>query len=174
MRKALLTEDAKDFATMCFARFMRPSQVIAAIEERYGVTIDKRLIQNYDPETAKGQTLGKKRKALFWATRERFLKELEEIPIANKAVRLQQLQLHYERAIDSKTPNVRLALEVLEKAAKEAGGVHTNEHRVHHSGRVAAVPVEPVSEDEMRNSLAVVIAEAMQQERDRVQGVTKH
>jgi hypothetical protein len=112
-------------------------QVIARVEERYGVTIDRRVIQNYDPETAKGQALGKKRKALFAEVRERFLKELEAFPIANKAVRLHQLQLHYDRTVDGKTPNIRLALEILEKAAKEAGGVHTNETRVHHSGSVA-------------------------------------
>jgi hypothetical protein len=174
VRKGLLTEEAKDFATLCFARFMRPGQVIAAVEERFGVVIDKRLIQHYDPTTVKGQKLGKKRKDLFEQVRERFLKELDEIPIANKAARLQQLQLHYDRAIDSKTPNVRLALDILEKAAKEAGGAHTNEHKVHHSGRVATVPAEPVSEEEMRNSLASALASALEAERNRLQGVTKH
>jgi hypothetical protein len=171
--KPAMSDEAKDFATTCFARYMRPSQVIAAIEHRYGVTIDRRLIQNYDPETAKGQSLGKKRKALFLEMRKRFLDELDEIPIASKVVRLQQLQTHYDKAADA--GNIRLALEVLEKAAKEAGGVHTNETRVHHTGSVRAV-VEPVTEDEMRNSLAVAIAEALQQERDRTAGVnvTKH
>lgn len=170
--KPLMSEDAKDFATSCFARFERPGQVIAAIEERYGVTIDRRAIQMYDPETVKGQNLGKKRKALFEAVRQRFLKELEGIPIANKAVRLHQLQLHYNRTIEGRTPNIRLALEVLEKAAKEAGGVHTNETRVHHSGSVAVV--EEVTEDEMRNGLAAAIAQALSEERDRLQNVTKH
>jgi hypothetical protein len=176
LKKGLLSEEAKDFATSCFARFMRPGQVIAAIEERYEVTIDRRQIQHYDPTTAKGQTLGKKRKALFEAVRKRFLEELDEIPIANKAVRLQQLQEHYNRAVDGKVPNVRLALEVLEKAAKEAGGVHTNEHKVHHTGRVATVPAEPVTEDEMRNGLAAAIASALAEEAKRLQGqgVTKH
>jgi hypothetical protein len=170
-RKSAMTDDSKDFATICFARFMRPSQVIAAVQERYGITIDRRVIQNYDPETAKGQALGKKRKALFAEVRERFLKELEAIPLANKAARLHQLQLHYDRTVDGKTPNIRLALEILEKAAKEAGGVHTNETRVHHSGSVAVE--EKVTEDEMRNSIAATIATALQAERDRL-SVTKH
>lgn len=173
MRKGPLTEEAKDFATLCFARFMRPMQVVRAIEERFGVTIERSQAQTFDPETVKGQSLGKKRKALFAEARERFLKELDDIPIANKAARLQQLQLHYQNAVDSKTPNVRLALEILEKAAKEAGGVHTNVQKVEHSGKVAHL-VEEVSEDEMRNSLAVAIAEALAAERERQRGVTKH
>jgi hypothetical protein len=173
VKKGALTEDAKDFATMCFAKYMRLTQVIAAVEERFGVTVDKRVMQGYDPETVKGSQMSKKRRALFAAVREKFLEELDEIPIASRAVRLQQLQVHYDKAISSKTPNVRMALEILERAAKEAGGVHTNEHKVHHTGKVAAV-VEPVTEDEMRNSLAAAIATAMQEERDKLQGVTKH
>lgn len=153
-----MPDDAKDFAVLCFARFMRPGQVIAAIQERYGITIDRRLIQNYDPTSAKGQSLGKKRKALFEAMRERFLKDLDEIPIANRAMRLQQLQLHYDSAVDAK--NVRMALDVLEKAAKEAGGFHSNEKHVHLSGKVK---VEEVTEDEMRNGLAAAIAATLEE-----------
>lgn len=167
-----LSDEAKDFATICFARYMRPSQVIAAVEERFGVTIDKRVIQNYDPETVKGHQLGKKRKALFAAARERFLQELEQIPIASKVVRLQQLQAHYNKAADA--GNVRMALDILEKAAKEAGGVHTNRTEVNVNGKV--VVREEVSEDEMRNGLAAVIATALQEEKDRLQAesVTRH
>lgn len=154
-----MPDDAKDFAVLCFARFMRPGQVIAAIQERYGITIDRRLIQNYDPTTAKGQSLGKKRKALFEAMRERFLKDLDEIPIANRAMRLQQLQVHYDSAVDAK--NVRLALDVLEKAAKEVGGAHTNERKVHHSGSVTVE--EEVTEDEMRNGIVAEIAEVLEE-----------
>ena len=168
-RKPVMPDDAKDFAVLCFARFMRPGQVIEAIKERYGLVIDRRLIQNYDPTTAKGQQLGRKRKQLFWVTRERFLTQLEEIPIANRAMRLQQLQAHYEKVIDAPSVNVRMALEILEKAAKEAGGVHTNEHHVHHPGKVK---IEEVSEDEMRNGIAAAIAEAIDGLRANAPGTT--
>lgn len=148
---------------------MRPSQVIEAVQERYGILLDKRVVQNYDPMTKKGESLGKKRKALFAAVRERFLKELEEIPIANRAVRLQQLQLHYDSAVDKK--NVRMALDVLEKAAKEAGNFHSNERHVHVAGKVQ---IEEVTEDEMRNGLAAAIATAIEEARAAGAGVTKH
>jgi hypothetical protein len=104
-------------------------------QDRYGVTLERNAIQIFDPTSAKGKQLGKKRKALFAEVRERFLKELEEIPIASKMVRLQQLQAHYEKAADD--GNVRLALDVLEKAAKEAGGAHSNERTVNLTGRLA-------------------------------------
>lgn len=170
-KRYLLTDEAKDFATLCFARFMRPGQVIAAIEDRYGVTIDKRVMQNYDPTTAKGQSLGKKRKQLFAVTRERFLKELEDIPIANRAVRLQQLQLAFETMVDK--DDLGMALKVLEQASKEAGNFHSNEKHVRIDGRLE---IEEVSEDEMRNGLAAAIAEmiAGEQAKAAPAEVTKH
>jgi hypothetical protein len=72
-----------------------------------------------------------------------------------------------------KNPNVRMALDILEKASKEAGGVHTNEHHVHHTGKVK---VEEVTEDEMRNGLAAAIAQFLEDERNKAEqpGMTKH
>lgn len=169
-----MTEEARDFATVCFARYMGPTQVADAVNARYGDgLLDKRTAQHYDPTVKMGQQLGKKRKALFKEARERFLAEVESIPIANKAMRLQQLQVHYEKITSAVTPNIRLALEILEKAAKEAGGVHSNEHHVHHTGKLK---VEDVSEDEMRNGLAAAIAQALGDEKARLDPatVTKH
>lgn len=155
---------------MCFARFMRPMQVVRAVQDRYAIKLERNTIQIFDPLSAKGRQLGKKRKALFAEVRERFLKDLEEIPIAHRVVRLQQLQSHYDKAADD--GNVRLALDVLEKAAKEAGGAHTNETRIHHTGRVAVR--DEVTEDDMRSSVAFAIAAMLAEERARLEGVTKH
>lgn len=166
-KRPLMPEEAKDFAVLCFARFMRPGQVMEAIKDRYGLDIDRRLIQNYDPTVTKGYQLGKKRKQLFEVTRERFLKELEDIPIASRAVRLQQLQHHYVTAIDRN--NLGMGLRILEQAAKEAGGVHTNERHVHMSGKVQ---VEDVTDEEMRGTIAAAIATALQERKDALQPPT--
>jgi hypothetical protein len=168
-----LTEVQKDYAVTCFAKFMRPTQVCDALLDRFGVSIERNAVQMYDPTTSKGQTLGKKRKVMFEEVRKRFLDELDAIPIANKAMRLQQLQAHYDKVLNGATPNIRMALEILEKAAKEAGNVHSNEHHVHHSGKVK---VEEVTEDEMRNGLAAAIAQVLTEEKARLDPatVTKH
>lgn len=170
-RKSLLSEPAKDFAVLCYARFMRPKQVINALEERYGVVLDKRAVQMYDPTTCKGATLGKKRKQLWAECRERFLKELNAIPIANRAVRLQQLQNAFDSAIDKGATG--FAMKLLEQAAKEAGGTFTSERTVNLAGKIE---VETVSEDEMRNGLAAAIAMALESERERLDPstTTKH
>jgi Tfp pilus assembly protein PilW len=86
-------------------------------------------------------------------------------------VRLQQLQAHYEKAADD--GNVRLALDVLEKAAKEAGGAHSNERTVNLTGRLA-VDHKDVTEDDMRSGVAAAIVQALEAERLRVGSVTKH
>jgi Tfp pilus assembly protein PilW len=86
-------------------------------------------------------------------------------------VRLQQLQAHYEKAADD--GNVRLALDVLEKAAKEAGGAHSNERTVNLTGRLA-VEHKDVTEDDMRSGVAAAIAQALEAERAKVGNVTKH
>jgi hypothetical protein len=172
-RKPRLTEVQKDFAVTCFAKFMRPTQVCEALLDRFGLVIERNAVQMYDPTTTKGSTLGKKRKVMFAEVRKRFLDELNDIPIANRAMRLQQLQAHYEKITAGPQLNIRLALEILEKAAKEAGNFHSNEHHVHHSGKLK---VEDVSEDEMRNGLAAAIAQALGDEKARLDPatVTKH
>lgn len=166
-----LNEEQKNFATLCFARFMRPLQVVEAVQERYGITIDRRVIQMFDPTTVRGAELGTKRKQLWAQCREAFLKELNGIPIANRAVRLHQLQTAFDKSIDKGATG--FALKILEQAAKEAGGTFTSERTVTLAGRVE---VETVSEDEMRNGLAAAIASALEAERERLDpaSATKH
>lgn len=158
-----LTEEAKDYAVTCFAMFMRPTQVSDAVFERFGVRLDRAMMQGYDPTSVKGNNnLGKKRKQLFVEVRAKFLEEIADIPIANRAFRLKQLQLAYDKAVDSN--NVRLATDLLEQASKEAGNFHASEKTVNvkHSGQIA---VEEVSEDEMRVRLSEVLAATIEQAR---------
>jgi hypothetical protein len=48
--------------------------------------------ESHDPTKVSGKTLAKKWVDLFNATRDRFLNEISDIPIANKAYRLRVLQ----------------------------------------------------------------------------------
>lgn len=165
--KPLMNDEAKNFAVLCFARFMRPTQVCEALKERFGIIIERNAAQMYDPTSVKGANLGKKRKIIWHECRERFLKELHDIPIANRAVRLQQLQNAFDRAIEKGSTG--FAMKILEQAAKEAGGTFTAERTVNLAG---SIKVEDVTEDEMRNGLAAAIASALEGERERLDPAT--
>lgn len=174
MKVAALPDEAKDFAVLCFAKFMTPTQVAEATNDRFGTSIDRRQAQRYDPTSKLGaKQLGKKRKQLFEAARKRFLDDLNDIPIANKAMRLQQLQAHYDKVLSGHSLNLGMALKIIEQAAKEAEGFHSSERTVNLRGKVQ---VEDVSEDEIRGGIASAIAAALEAEQERLKppSMTKH
>jgi hypothetical protein len=73
-------------------------------------------------------------RTLFDAERKRFLEDVGNIGIAQKAVRLQRLEKLCTIALERR--NVKLAAEVLEQAAKEMGEVFTNRREVRSESKV--------------------------------------
>jgi Na+-transporting NADH:ubiquinone oxidoreductase subunit NqrC len=73
--------------------------------------------------------------------RDRFLNEISDIPIANKAYRLRVLQRMSTDA--EKMKNMGMTAQLLEQAAKEVGDVYTNKQKVEQSV-VATHNVMPV------------------------------
>jgi hypothetical protein len=117
-----------------------PSQVAEAVKEEFGLVLDRAHVAVYDPTKASGKDLSKKWRDLFEETRKRFRKEVAEIPIADQAYRLRQLQRMLQDAMSRK--NVVLASQLLEQAAKEAGGAFSNRREI--SGpNGGPVPVAP-------------------------------
>ncbi len=152
-----ITEEMKVFIVTCWAMFMRNIQVIDAVKERFGVILDRRAIDYYKVDNQKAaRKLSKRWIALHNDIRARFEDELFAIPIANRAVRLRQLQAHYDQAADR--GNAALACQILEQAAKEIGGAMTNERKVQHSGTVKVD--RELTEDELRAKIADALAEA--------------
>ncbi|MDU9086924.1 DUF2280 domain-containing protein, partial [Klebsiella pneumoniae] len=70
---------------------------------------------------------------LFNRTRDRFLNEISDIPIANKAYRLRVLQRMSTTAEGMK--NLGMTAQLLEQAAKEVGDAYSNKQKVELTGK---------------------------------------
>ncbi|MDV7706710.1 DUF2280 domain-containing protein [Acinetobacter pittii] len=93
---AALKEPVKIFIVQSLACFDTPQQVADAVKQRFGIEIDRRQCEAYDPTKATGKNLSKKLITLFNKTRVDFQKNVYDIPLANKAYRLRELQNIYE------------------------------------------------------------------------------
>lgn len=121
---AALSEPVKRFIVQALACYDTPSQAAAAVKEEFGLSITRMQASSYDPTKVMGKDLSKKWKDLFHATREKFLEDASEIPIAKQTFRLRALQRLYVKS--ESVNNSALAAQLLEQAAKEIGGAFTN------------------------------------------------
>lgn len=129
---AALKPEVKAFIIQMLACYDTPSQVVEAVQKDFGIAITRQQVETHDPTKVSGKTLAKKWVDLFNATRERFLNEISDIPIANKAYRLRVLQRMSTNAENMK--NIGMTAQLLEQAAKEVGEAYTNRQKVEHTG----------------------------------------
>jgi len=92
---ATLREPVKIFIVQSLACFETPQQVADAVKQEFGIEIERQQVSAYDPTKPTGKNLSKKLKDLFTRTREDFKSNIYDIPLANKAVRLNELQKMY-------------------------------------------------------------------------------
>lgn len=93
---AALKEPVKIFIVQSLACFDTPQQVADAVKQRFGIEIERQQCENYDPTKYAGRNLSKKLRDLFERTRKDFQINIYGVPLANKAVRLKELQKMYE------------------------------------------------------------------------------
>ncbi|PZQ88857.1 MAG: hypothetical protein DI542_10120 [Acinetobacter johnsonii] len=93
---AALKEPVKIFIVQSLACFETPQQVADAVQQRFGIEVDRRQCEGYDPTKYTGRNLSKKLKDLFERTRKDFKENIEDIPIANKAFHFKELQKMYD------------------------------------------------------------------------------
>lgn len=123
-----LTEEQKCVAVIAAARYYTPTEICELLKEQFGIDVERNQAQQYNPTTKVGQILSKKYVDLFNETREKFLKELDGIPMANPAVRVMELtKMVYEAR---KRKNNVLAAQHIEQIAKELGGFYTNKMKL--------------------------------------------
>ena len=89
-----------------------------AVQQRFGIEIDRSQCEGYDPTKFSGRNLSKKLTELFHQTRKDFRENIDDIAIANKAFRLRELQKMYE---DSGR-NKRAKQNLLKQAFQETDG----------------------------------------------------
>lgn len=92
---ATLREPVKIFIVQSLACFETPQQVADAVKQNFDIEIERQQVASYDPTKPTGKNLSKKLKDLFHQTRNDFKTNVFDIPLANKAVRLKELQNIY-------------------------------------------------------------------------------
>ncbi|ELC0836189.1 DUF2280 domain-containing protein [Klebsiella michiganensis] len=129
---AALKPEIKAFIVQSVACFDTPSQVVESVLKEFGIQITRQQVEQNDPTKISGKGLAQKWVDLFNHTRDRFLNEISDIPIANKAYRLRVLQRMSTTAESMK--NIGMTAQLLEQAAKEVGEAYTNRQKVEHTG----------------------------------------
>lgn len=130
---AALKPEIKAFIVQSVACFDTPSQVVESVLKEFGVQITRQQVEQNDPTKISGKGLAQKWVDLFNATRDRFLNEISDIPIANKAYRLRVLQRMSTTAEGMK--NLGMTAQLLEQAAKEVGDAYSNKQKVELTGK---------------------------------------
>jgi hypothetical protein len=92
---ATLREPVKIFIVQSLACFETPQQVADAVKQEFSIEIERQQVSAYDPTKPTGKNLSKKLKDLFHKARAEFKTNIYDIPLANKAVRLAELQKIY-------------------------------------------------------------------------------
>lgn len=142
---AALKPEVKAAIVQMLACYDTLSIVVDAIQKDYGIKVTPQQVESHDPTKVSGKTLAKKWVDMFNATRDRFLNEISDIPIANKAYRLRALDRMMTKAEGMR--NMALAASLMEQAAKECGDAYTNKQKVEHSGGVAVSSVASVMDE---------------------------
>ena len=125
---AKLTKQQKVWLVQCLAEYHSPTEASKAFLEEWGVEIEPKQVERYDPNKYSGQQLAKELKALFHQHRKDYLRNTKKhLPLANKSVRLKMLTRMAKKA--ERMGNDVQAAKYLEQIAKEIGGSYTNQRQ---------------------------------------------
>lgn len=138
---ATLNNKVKAFIVQGLATYMTPSEVAEAVKQEFSIEVNRQQVSCYDPNMAAGINLSQKWKDLFKQFRDDFNNDIQAIPIANKAYRLNMLDRMARDAEKSK--NRPLAASLLEQAAKDVGEVFTNKQKVDNISSDGSMATKP-------------------------------
>lgn len=153
---AELEHHQKEQIVVLLAKFRTPSEIAALLKQEAGIDLTVQQISKYDPSRTAFDA-GERWRPIFEAARKQYLTAVEDVPIANQGYRLQLLQEASDAA--RRARNWKLMAELLEQAAKEVGGVLTNQREM----AVADFrPVRAMTAEERIQQLGLLISEAIQ------------
>lgn len=148
---AALKPEVKAAIVQMLACYDTLSIVVDAIQKDYGIRVTPQQVESHDPTKVSGKGLAKKWVDMFNTTRDRFLNEISDIPIANKAYRLRVLDRMATNA--EKMKNYGMTSQLIEQAAKEMGDAYTNKHKFEHSGpNGGAIQTITMSKEEYKSA----------------------
>lgn len=152
---AALKEPVKIFIVQALACRDTPQEVADQVLQEFGVKIDRKQCQLYDPTKAAGKNLSKKFVELFHKTRADFDVGLIDIPITQKYYRLKQYQKHLEK----NARNTVMSLNIMKQAAQDLGGQFTNRQEL--TGKDGE-PLMGISDDELNKRIKEAEAKVRQ------------
>ncbi len=144
-----LSDVHRAFLVREFACFATPMEAADALSKEFSIEITPQSAQHYDATSFAGSRAAKKWQELFGVCRTAFLDDVEKrVPEAYKAVRIQELAK--AARIFKQRGNYLAQANLLEKIARELGGVHSNRHEI--TGR-AGGPIKFEDVSEMTNEM---------------------
>ena len=148
---AALKPEVRAFIIQELACFETPSQIVESVQKEFKVQVTRQQVASHDPTKVAGKGLAQKWVELFNLTRDRFLNEISDIPIANKAYRLRVLDRMATNA--EKMKSYGMTSQLIEQAAKEMGDAYTNKHKFEHSGpNGGAIQTITMSKEEYKSA----------------------
>lgn len=155
---AELSEQHKETIVLLLARCRMPAEVVATLKDEFDLEITVRQVVGYDP-TRPAFDAGDRWRTIFDAAREKYLADVASIPVANQGYRLDLLQRGIEAAVKKSKWSEAAAL--AEQAARDVGGVLTNQRQVDiRDGRQRAREQSP---EERKESLFALLDEKLAQ-----------
>jgi hypothetical protein len=143
-----LSDEQKAYVVKRLAAYDKPLAIAQGLNEVFGVTISTQAIEHYDPERPAGHDLARKWRDVFWKARTAFIASIVDTGTMLIPVRLRLRERMAMLAFEE--GNYKLANDILDSIAKEAGHVFANGHGNGLSGgvRLAATvtcsdPAEP-------------------------------
>jgi hypothetical protein len=121
-----LTDEIRTFIVKALACFDTPSQVVDAVKTNFNIEITRSHVYAYDPKSS--QRMSPRWREIHAAARQAYLREVAEIGIAHKVVRLAMLDRMAHHAMSNNYCTRAAAF--LEQAAKECGGIYENRRPV--------------------------------------------
>lgn len=145
------------------ACFVSPKEIIARFRQEHGVELSYNQVGLYDPTRTYFEA-GDKWREVFDNRRKRFLEDVDAVPASSQAFRLHRLNEGAEKA--RLQGNYKLMAELLEQAAKEQGGLLTNQRSMRIDDNRANDPRSMTPEDR-RMALADLLHGALEVARER-------
>jgi hypothetical protein len=143
MNAKKLPKHVKLFIVQAVACFDSPATVAEAVNQEFGIEIPRQQVEKYDPTKRGGAGLSEKYKAIFETTRQQFVKSTVAIGWSHRPARLRSIQRIGETA--EATGDLALALQAVEQAAKEMGGLYTNQRILELEGKPKPADVDVLS-----------------------------
>lgn len=160
---AILTEEQKREIVLSLAGFMSPAAIRVKMKEDHGLDLEYRQITVYDPTRTHFE--GSQRwRDIFEAARKNYVEDTLTVPVANQGYRLRTIQGLLDKALEQ--GNMVMAMQLMEQAAKEVGGLLTNARQLNVSdNRGGTMDLTP---EERRAQAVELIREALAKQADLV------